>query len=281
MSAAQASLPFDQRWADRREHRRTPGERINPAEYGVDILGRKEAKAFIIQHHYSGSYPAAHLAVGLYRKVGVQSSRLVGAAVFSEGVRSHEAMPRWTGFERQHGTELGRLVLLPEVLHNGESWFITRAFDALRTARPYIRVVLSYCDPLERRTSQGQLVKPGHFGSIYQATNAIFVGRAAARTLRMLPDGRVLHPYVLYKAKHLKKGWAAAVHAIEAAGGPEREGESVAAWIDRVAATLRPVRHPGNFTYTFGLDAGAWSQLHAMHGSGFPYPKAGMARYAA
>ena len=35
------------------------------------------------------------------------------------------------------------------------------------------------------------MVFPGHLGTIYRATNAIYTGLATARTLRLLPDGRV------------------------------------------------------------------------------------------
>ena len=59
---------FAQRWRDRREYRRPAEERIVPAEFGVEILRDRDAKAFVTQHHYSGSYPAARLAVGLMRR---------------------------------------------------------------------------------------------------------------------------------------------------------------------------------------------------------------------
>jgi hypothetical protein len=72
-------------------------------------------------------------------------------------------MPKWTGFARDQGIELARLVLLPDVHYNRETWFITRAFNILRgmtvrdsvsgLIRQRFRVVLSYSGPVERRNA--------------------------------------------------------------------------------------------------------------------------------
>lgn len=270
----QMNFLFDQRWAERREVLRFRGDRINPGEYGVEVIGDAVAKAFVTAQHYSGSYPAAHCAVGLFRRVGVAPARLVGVAVFSEGVQSTLAMPKYTGFDRSEGTELGRLVLLPEVPFNGESWFIRRAFDALRAAKPRLRVVLSYADPVERTTAAGQVVKPGHFGTIYQASNALYLGRATPRTLRLAPDGTVLHPYLFNKVARERRGAAYAERALLAAGAAARlPGEAPAAWAARVASEMRTIRHPGNLTYAFGLDGEAWARIRALHPARPPYPK--------
>ncbi len=287
-----APAPFDQRWERRQEFRRTAGTRIDPTEYGVEVVGDGIAKPFIREHHYSGSYPAAHVAIGLYRRTGLAPARLVGVAVFSEGVRSQLAMPKWTGFDRADGTELGRLVLLPEVPYNGETWFITRAFDILRTMtvqdpharvdRQRFRVVLSYSDPIERQDAAGNLVKPGHFGTIYQATNALYVGRATPRTLHISPSGQVVHAYAFDKVAAGRRNHQSAARSILEAGvSGMAPDEAPRDWVARVKAELATIRHPGNFTYVFGLDAGAWRSLRLMHGKGFAYPKARDLRQAA
>ncbi|NOG70485.1 hypothetical protein [Roseicella sp. DB1501] len=268
----QLSLDLDLRWKNRHQVIHGPGDRIDPSEFGVDVIRERDAKAFICEHHYAGSYPAAHLAVGLFRKPGVDSSALVGVAVFSEGIQSGQAMPRWTGFGREEGTELGRLVLLPEVKWNGESWFLKRAFNALRQEKPHVRACLSYSDPVERRTATGEMVKPGHFGTVYQASNAAFLGMASPRTLEMLPDGRVIQPYNFFKYLRRKQGWQAAEAKIESAGaavGIVRAGETDRDWVDRVRAALRPIRHPGNLVYAFGLDGEASKSIKAK-GQAFP-----------
>jgi hypothetical protein len=47
----------------------------------------------------------------------------------------------------------------------------------------------------------GRLVFPGHVGVIYRASNALYSGRSAARTLLLLPDGRALDERSLAKAR--------------------------------------------------------------------------------
>lgn len=281
-----AAPPYAQRWHHGREMKRPPGERINPREYGVEVIGDRLAKPFVCRHHYAGSYPAAHVAFGLFRKTGVHPARLVGVAVFSEGVRSAAAMPKWTGFPRDRGTELGRLVLLDEVLHNGETYMGGKAFDALRAMRvmdpatgrerPRFRAVLSYSDPVARRSALGQIIKNGHVGCIYQGLGAIHPGFGAARTLHLAPDGRVVHPYAFDKVAKGRRNAAAAERAILAAGCPPRlPGEVPDAWVARAKAALRPFRHPGNIAYVWGLDRDAWTRIRALHGDGLPYPKIG------
>ena len=44
------------------------------------------------------------------------------------------------------------------------------------------------------------------------------------------------------------------------------------AWMDRIKAALRPLRHPGNLVYAFGLDQKAWKRIRARQDR--PYPKA-------
>ncbi|MFF9090962.1 hypothetical protein ACF1BE_32220 [Streptomyces sp. NPDC014991] len=87
--------------------------------------------------------------------------------------------------------ECSRFVLLDECPANAESWFLARTFDALLTSD--VRGVVSFADPVPRRTNTGKLVAVGHAGTIYQASNAAYTGRATARTIKLLPDGTVLN----------------------------------------------------------------------------------------
>jgi hypothetical protein len=82
---------------------------------------------------------------------------------------------------------LGRLVLLDSVPGNGESWFLARCFELLRTTG--IIAVESCADPEPRTTTSGAIVLRGHVGTIYQATNGHYVGKTNPCTLRLLPDG--------------------------------------------------------------------------------------------
>ena len=120
-----------QRFQERRERYRPAGEVIDPARFEVEPIEELTAKRFVERHHYSGSYPAACVRVGLFRRTLGHVRDLVGVAVFSVPPQP-AAIPRWTGTHA--GLELGRLVLLHDVPGNGESWFLGGAFRVLQAA---------------------------------------------------------------------------------------------------------------------------------------------------
>lgn len=168
-----------QRWKTGRDTYRPVGETIDTRAYEVaSIPDDSTARAFVETHHYSKSYPAARFRYGLYR-----GDHLAGVAVFSVPARA--AVLAVLPGDPSERTELGRFVLLDDVAANGETWFLARAFEMLRTAG--IAGVVSFSDPMARRRSDGSIVHPGHVGTIYQAFNAIFLGRARPDRIRLLP----------------------------------------------------------------------------------------------
>jgi len=255
LQAAPPRPAFSQRWRDRREYRRLPGERIDPAEYGIEILGDRVAKDFVVRHHYSASYPAARLAVGLMRKTGVSPARLVGVCVFGVPM-NQQSIPLYLGAEPLKGVELSRLVLLDEVLHSGESWFVSRAINALRQHKPHVTGIISYADPTERLDEAGKVFKCSHWGYIYQAMNFGYAGRSCGRTLLLSKDGRVVSQRALSKVRSGDRGFDYACRQLVELGAPEREfGEDPRSWVDRVLASgvFTRLRHPGNHVYLLGL----------------------------
>src|SRR4051812_31517678 len=84
-------------------------------------------KAFVEQHHYSGSFPAAIERFGLYR-----FGELVGVVVFSEPCNTKVLTNVFPDVPTDFTMELGRLVLLDEVGFNAESFFVARCFERLR-----------------------------------------------------------------------------------------------------------------------------------------------------
>jgi hypothetical protein len=261
----QLSLQWpSQRWRARRATYRPAGEPIVARQYEVALIpDDTTAKRFVVEHHYSGTYPAARVRVGLLRR-----ATLVGVAVFSHPC--NERSLAWLPTERLEAVELGRFVLLDEVPANGETWFLARAFEMLR--RGGVRSVLSFSDPQPRQTLDGELVLPRHVGTIYQAHNAVYLGRSAARTLRLLPDGRVLGERTLSKIRRRGRGWRYAAAQLEA-GGADQLGDDadpgvwLATWLPRVT---RPLRHAGNHKYLWALDARLRRHLPPTQ----PYPKA-------
>ena len=61
-------------------------------------------------------------------------------------------------------------MLAESVPANGESWFLARCWEL--ATRQGKHGVVSFSDPVPRRTAVGTLVFPGHIGTIYQACNA-------------------------------------------------------------------------------------------------------------
>lgn len=273
-----------QRWRERRDSYRPAGELIDPAALGVERVEERDARPFVERHHYSGSYPAARLAVGLYRTRRWFTPELCGVAVFSVPCQP-ASIPAWLGVEPAQGVELGRFVLLDDVAANGETFFLARAIDTLKAALPDVRAVLSYSDPLPRASVDGRVTCAGHVGTIYQAANAAYLGRSAARWLYLDRDGRTISARALSKIRNGERGWEGAARNLDAAGAPPRRfAEEPAAWLARVLASgvFRRVQHPGNHAYALrGIGAcpvhptrAALLSALAHHEDAFPaYPK--------
>jgi hypothetical protein len=162
--------------------------------------------------------------------------------------------------------ELGRFVLLDSVPGNGETWFLARTFERLR--RLGLSGVVSFSDPVPRRTAEGRLVFAGHLGTIYQAHNACYLGRSRPSTIRLLPDGTVLSNRALQKVRAREKGWRYVAAILERHGArtPE-EGEDLSRWLNLwLPALTRTLRHRGNHKY-------AWALPGASRLKSLPYPK--------
>jgi hypothetical protein len=263
-----------QRWRGGRASYRPKGEVIRTSDYEVAFLDGKGsdkiAKAFVEEHHYSGTYPAARERAMLYRR-----GELVGAAIFSHP--SSEAVLEPLPCERLEGVELGRLVLLDDVPGNGESWFFARALEVLRE-RGY-RALLSHSDPVPRRTSEGKLVLPGHVGFIYQATNAVYAGRSDETLHVLKPDGTIFSPRSMTKIRRWERGAARCVDELVAIGAERPTAGDLAsrdarrAWMWRaIFATCRRMKHAGNHRYLWAIDKRLRRDV-AKLASGDAYPK--------
>ncbi len=254
-----------QRWGRGRASYRPSGEPIRTADFDVERMAVDgPAKTFVIGNHYSGSYPAARERFGLYKFNG---QMLVGVAVFSVPVQP-KALDVLPG-DRDESVELGRFVLTDDVPANGESWFLGRCFEQLR-GLGYTGVV-SFSDPVPRSDAGGRVVHPGHVGTIYQATNGVYLGRTKAERRRLLPDGTVLHGRAVAKIRRRDRGWRYAAALLERHGAePLGETEDAEAWLARwVPALTRPLAHGGNLKYAWALRQRDRRHLPAS----LPYPK--------
>lgn len=244
-----------QRWRERQALFRPGAEPFDPHQYGVEALDEAPAKAFVVQHHYSGTYPASRLAVGLFRARSWVRPELVGVAVFSVPMQDR-VIPKYApGVGPREGVELGRFVLLDEVEGNAETWFLARAFRTLR-AELAVRAVVSFSDPVRRVAADGRVVLPGHVGTIYQHHNGSYVGRSKARWMHLAPDGRAVSERALAKIRNEERGAAYAYRQLLGMGAPPRRvDEEGPAYVTRAMASMRRVYHPGNHGYVWALDA--------------------------
>jgi hypothetical protein len=251
-----------QRWRARRDSYRPAGETIRTAHYEVALIkSDRTARAFVEAHHYSASYPAARLRTGLYCR-----GELVGVAVLSQPA-SQAALEAALPFPGANRAELGRFVLLDSVPANGESWFLARSFALAR--REGFEAIVSHSDPMTRTNAQGREIFCGHVGTIYQATNATYVGRTPRRTWRLFADGTLLSPRNESKLRQRERGYQGVVEQLIARGAPAPSGDWNAWRIDAVKSTTRTFRHPGTHRYLFALDARLRRLLPASAG----YPK--------
>lgn len=261
-----------QRWMDGRHswrHRSEGG--FDRSRYEVAALPDADAKAFVLRHHYSHSYPAATARFGLYC-----AETLVGVAVLSVPANTKALTGVFPGLVPfSESIELGRFVLVDDVPANGESFFLARAFEM--AAAQGVRGVVSFSDPQPRRAAGGALVIPGHVGTIYQATNAHYLGRGTARTLRLLPDGTVLNARSLQKVRGQERGHVAVEEQLVSLGAVARaRREDPTAWLGRALVQVgsRCVRHGGNHRYAFILGRTSTERRHvALAMTGQPYPK--------
>lgn len=99
-----------QRWRDRRALWTSDVTTIDPRFYAVDLIDHGLARAFIAQHHYLPTYPAAQVATGLFGR----NARLEGVAVFAVPATG-AVITRHTGFaDPSKGCVLARLILLDQ-----------------------------------------------------------------------------------------------------------------------------------------------------------------------
>jgi hypothetical protein len=246
-----------QRWRNGRASYRPAGELFDPSTAEVVVLDDdRTAKRFVCDHHYSGSYPAAKFRVGLFTKRQFEKEELSGTAVFSVP-RGAAVVPAWyTDLRPDQGVELGRFVLLDHLAANAETWFQARALRALRRAFPAIKAVVSFCDPVERTSTDGQVIKRGHVGTVYSAGGAQRLGRSKPRTLRLMPNGLVASERALSKLRNDECGAAYALRQLIAAGAPSRRlFEAADDYLRRLEEErfFRLVRHPGNVVFGWRL----------------------------
>ncbi|NUP35293.1 MAG: hypothetical protein HOU01_26845, partial [Streptomycetaceae bacterium] len=133
-------------------------------------------------------------------------------------------------------------------------------------------------DPVPRRDASGALIAAGHIGTIYQASNAVYLGRATPRTVKLLPDGTILNDRAAQKVRRQEQGHEYVEAKLIALGAqvPRAQGDP-RAWLNEalVAVGARTLRHRGAHRYAFrlGPDRRARERIRLGLSATAPYPK--------
>lgn len=235
--------------------RRSGDGGFTPDRCGVTPIEEEQARQFVVSRHYSRSYPAAVKRYGLFDLRAAPAPVLAGVAVLSVPASKAVLTNAFPGLEPyEQALELGRFVLADQVAANGESWFLARC--SRLAAADGLRGLVMFSDPVPRTRADGLVVMPGHVGTIYQASNAVYTGRATCRSLTLLPDGTMFSDRAAQKIRKRESGCEAAERRLIGFGArPPRAMEGPAAWLAAALADVaaRKVRHPGNHRYAFTL----------------------------
>jgi len=263
------ALPLEQRQRERRQYFATR-KGFDPAQYFVAPIPYRAAFDFVTTHHYSGSFAADIVRLGMFHDRPFRPPKLVGVAIFGLGA-GPKTLKKYLGSLRP--LELVRFVLLDGVGYRGETWFLARAFEIVRKSSVQkealahhggrylldhpVQGVLAFSDPVPRTTASGRIIMPGHVGSIYQSKSAVYAGRGEAhKTNILLPDGSVVDKRQQSKLTRQETG-AESVYLklVQAGARRRRRGETWAAWLGDVKRRppFRLQIHPGTHAFVWKL----------------------------
>ena len=131
--------------------------------YQIAPVPRPQARAYIEAHHYLRTSPRAPtVALGLWHGPALIGVALIGVSC-SEAARSFPFGPAYTS----HVLELTRFHVRDNTPKNTESWFLA---GVRRRLDRRLWGLLAFADP-----------SAGHVGTIYQASNALYLGQTRAR----------------------------------------------------------------------------------------------------
>jgi hypothetical protein len=100
--------------------------------------------------------------------------------------------------------------------------------------------------------------------------SATYLGRARARTLRLLPDATVLSDRAIAKLLARHRGWEYVQAMLIRAGAAADQLDTAAGVRAEIARVTRPLKHPGNHRYAWAIDR---SLRKFIEPKGQAYPK--------
>jgi hypothetical protein len=144
----------------------------------LDFCSHPAARHAVMRWHYSRKMPNAKLV-----RIGVwEGKRFVGAILYGCGANRHIGRP--FGLESTEVAELVRVALAPGREHP-TSRCVAVSLKLVKRQSPGLKLVVSYADS-----------RQGHVGTIYQATNWLYLEASSQSYLRV--RGEIVHPRTLY-----------------------------------------------------------------------------------
>lgn len=145
----------------------------------VEVCDSDKADAEIVKHHYS------HKATN-NRFLSVAVNGSMGFMQLGYGIRPRMKHTISSNITADNFCEFDRMWLSDELPKNSESKAISLLLDFLRVAHPRIKYVITYADE-----------SVGNAGTIYRASNAVYVGHVPC-DFYVLPNGERVHPVSMY-----------------------------------------------------------------------------------
>lgn len=146
-------------------------------EIEIIPVNKEQVQSFILKHYLGKDPKGIKKIYGVIHKKE-KGSELVGTAIYGIPMRSATTFIEPEVLSNEV-LELKRLFLEDHVnLPNVESYVIAKTLKMLKSEFPQVKVVITFADE-----------KVGHVGSIYQATNAIYLGKSS--------DGKHKYAYIL------------------------------------------------------------------------------------
>lgn len=242
-------VDFTQRWRERRASFLQRQNFFNPRLHEVEKVPAKIAAAWIIKHHYLGSFPSATICYGILRR-----GELAGIAVL--GTAQHKnTIPNVFGPAHANDCLLLQRFALEDVLEfNAESYFLARVRASLK--REGYCGILTMSDETPKTDALGNITFPGHIGTIFKSDNAVYLGRSAKSNEYLFADGRVLSNRSFSKLVNNESGWKYISEKFESYGAskcPQATSEKREwgfYWRDRLT---RKQQNSGKLRYAWSL----------------------------
>ncbi len=139
----------------------------------------RESVARFVQAHYLHKFPMGVKKIfAVNHKQQDGQLKMIGMAMYGVPFMTAAKFLEPAGIKLRDTLELKRLFIDDVGIRNIESFVIGQTINKIRKEMPEIRVVLTFADE-----------KAGHVGAIYQATNAIYLGKSE--------DGKHKYIYIM------------------------------------------------------------------------------------